>query len=109
MLLEFEAGISGSLAAVRSTPMFTRVHAFGRNTSAEMLGRTDLVLRNSGSEPRHLTFPPVDSVRVNLDAFADAAAGGPPYPIPPAQVFATVAAFEAIVRSVKADGQVTEV
>jgi predicted dehydrogenase len=109
VLLEFEAGISGTLAAMRSTPMFTRVHAFGRNASAEMLGRTDLVLHHSGGEARHLTFPPVDTVRVNLEAFAAAAAGGPPYPIPTPQIFATVAAFEAIVRSVKAGGRVTDV
>jgi hypothetical protein len=38
-------------------------------------------------------------VRVSLEAFA-AAAGGSPYPIPTAQVLATVAAFAGIVRSV---------
>ncbi len=109
VLLEFDSGISGTLAVVRSTPAFTRVHAFGRHASAEVLGRTDLVLRRSGAEPRHLTFAPVDSVRANLEAFAEAAAGGAPYPIPPAQILATVAAFEAIVKSVKSGGLVREV
>ncbi len=109
VLLEFASGVSGTLAAVRSTPMFTRVHAFGRHASAEVLGRTDLVLRKSGAEPQQLRFAPADSVRVNLEAFADAAAGGAPYPIPTPQILAAVAAFEAVVNAVKCDGRVVEV
>ena len=34
-IFEFRSGISGMLAAVRCTPMFWRVHAFGRDGSAE--------------------------------------------------------------------------
>jgi len=109
VLLEFASGISGTLAAVRSTPAFTRLHAFGRHASAEVLGRADLVLRKSGTAPQHLIFAPVDTVRVNLEAFADAVAGAAPYPIPTSQILATVAAFEGIVRAVRSDGQVSEV
>ena len=106
VLLEFERGISGTLAAVRSTPMFTRLHAFARHASAEMLGRTELVLRKSGAEPKRLTFAPVDTVRVNLEAFADAVIGRTPYPITISQILATVSAFEAITKAVKIDQRV---
>ncbi len=106
VLLEFERGISGTLAAVRSTPMFTRLHAFARHASAEMLGRTELVLRKSGAEPKRLTFAPVDTVRVNLEAFADAVTGRTPYPITISQILATVSAFEAITKAVKTDQRV---
>jgi predicted dehydrogenase len=109
VLLEFASGISGTLAAVRSTPMFLRVHAFGRNASAEALGRSELVLRRSGAEPHHLSFPPGDSVRVNLEAFADAVAGGAPYPIHTREMLATVAAFEAIAEAARSDGRIREV
>jgi predicted dehydrogenase len=109
VLLEFASGVSGSLAAVRSTPLYLRVHAFGRNASAEALGRTELVLRRSGAEPRHLSFDPVDSVRANLEAFADAVAGRAPYPIPTNEMLATVAAFEAIATAVRSDGRIREV
>src|SRR5215831_16526068 len=51
LLLEFASGISGTLAAVRSTPTYLRVHAFGRSASVEALGRNELVLRRSGAEP----------------------------------------------------------
>jgi len=109
VLLEFSSGISGTLAAVRSTPMYLRVHAFGRDASAEALGRTDLMLRRSGTEPQRLSFPPVDSARVNLEAFADAVAGRAPYPIPMSEMLDTVAAFEAIAEAVKSDGRIGEV
>ena len=108
-LLEFTNGVSGTLAMVRSTPAYFRLHAFGRDASAEVLGRTDLVLRRSGAEPRHLSFPPVDSVRANLEAFADAVAGVSPYPISASEMLDTVAAFEAIAEAAKSDGRVREV
>ena len=109
VLLEFASGISGTLAAVRSTPTYLRVHALGRNASAEALGRNDLLLRRSGAEPQNLSFPPVDSVRVNLEAFADAVAGRAPYPISTSEMLDTVAAFEAIAETARSDGRVREV
>jgi predicted dehydrogenase len=107
-LLEFRSGISGVLAAVRSTPAFWRLHVFGRDGSAEALGRTELVLRKSGGEPQHLHLPPVDSVRANLDAFADAVAGVAPYPISPEEMVDVVAAFEAIAKAAASDGHVQD-
>jgi len=109
VLLEFASGISGTLAAVRSTPMYLRMHAFGRNASAEALGRTELVVRRSGAEPQHLNFAPVDTVRANLEAFAEAVAGRTPYPIPTSEMLDTVAAFEAIAEAVRSDGRIREV
>jgi predicted dehydrogenase len=108
-LLEFSSGVSGTLAMVRSTPAYFRLHAFARNASAEVLGRTDLVLRHSGAEPQHLSFPPVDSVRANLEAFADAVSGLSPYPISTSEMLDTVAAFEAIAEAAKSDGRIREV
>jgi len=105
VLLEFESGISGMLAAVRSTPMFWRVHVFGRDGSAEALGRTELVIRYSGKDPEHRRFANADSVRANLEAFADAVAGRAPYPITTREMVDVVAAFEAIVKSAGADGR----
>jgi predicted dehydrogenase len=105
VLLEFQSGISGMLATVRSSPMFWRVHVFGRNGSAEALGRTELVIRRSGKDPEQLRFPNVDSVRANLEAFADAVAGRAPYPIATSEMVDVVGAFEAIVESGSADGR----
>ena len=108
-LLEFASGVGGTLAMVRSTPAYFRLHAFGRDASAEALGRTDLVVRRSGADVQVFSFPPVDSVRANLEAFADAVAGGAPYPIPTSEMLDTVAAFEAIADAAKSDGRIQEV
>ena len=62
-----------------------------------MVGRSE-------KEPQHLSLRPVDSVRANLEAFADAVAGRAPYPIPTSEMLATVAAFEAITETSKAGG-----
>jgi len=94
---------------VRSTPMFSRVHLFGRDSSAEALGRTELVIRRSGKEPEHLRFANVDSVRANLEAFADAVAGRVAYPITPREIVDVVGAFEAIAKSAGAGGKMQEV
>ena len=109
VLLEFESGISGMLGVVRSTPAYWRVHVFGRNGSAEALGRTELIVRKSGKEAERRAFAPADSVRANLEAFADAVAGRAPYPISPREIVDVVAAFEAIVKSVGSHGRVQDV
>jgi predicted dehydrogenase len=108
-LLEFASGISGTLAMVRSTPAYFRLHAFGRDASAEALGRTDLVLRRGGAEPQRLSFPPVDSVRTNLEAFADAVSGVSRYPISTSEMLDTVAAFEAIAEAANSASRLREV
>jgi predicted dehydrogenase len=109
VLFEFESGVSGMLGAVRSTPAFWRVHVFGRDGSAEALGRTELILRKGGKDPERRLFQPLDSVRANLDAFADAVAGRAPYPISPREMVDVVAAFEAIVKSAGSQGRVQDV
>lgn len=109
VLLDFASGVGGTLAAVRSTPMFLRIHAFGRHGSAEAISRTELVLRKSGAEPQHLKLPNVDSVRVNLEAFADAVAGVAPYPVPPDQIVAVTLAFIAITEAVETGAGMREV
>ncbi len=109
VLLEFASGVGGTLAAVRSTPIFLRIQAFGRHGSVEAIGRNELILRKSGTEPERRKYPATDSVRVNLEAFADAVAGVAPYPVSPDQILAVNDAFVAIVESAAAGGQAREV
>jgi predicted dehydrogenase len=100
-LLEFESAVSGLLATVRATPFYWRVHVFGTQGNAEVLGETELVLRMGGRAPERQSFAPVDSLRAELEAFADAAAGRAPFPVTPAQMLDTVAAFEAVVDALR--------
>jgi predicted dehydrogenase len=109
VMLEFTSGVGGTLACVRSTPAFLRLHAFGRNASAEAVSRTEVVVRKSGFGTETYTLPNVDSVRTNLHAFADAVAGRAPYPISDAVILNVTTAFVAIAEAIKAGGGMREV
>jgi predicted dehydrogenase len=100
-MFEFRNGASGVLGTVRVTPHYWRVHVFGDKGSAEALGDTDLILRMTGEKPGHQSFAPVDALRLELDAFADAAAGRAPFPVSTAQMIDTIAALEAMNRAME--------
>ena len=106
-LYQFHSGASATLATVRATPMFWRLHAFGSKGSAEAIGENEVVLRLSGQPMERRVLPPVDSLRLVLDAFADAVAGRAPYPITAEQMLATTTAFEASILSIAEDRLVT--
>jgi predicted dehydrogenase len=101
VLLEFASGVGGTLAAVRSTPTFLRIHAFGRNGSAEAVSRNEIVIRKSGAEPERQRLSGEDSVKLNLEAFADAVAGVASYPVPPEIILNVTNAFVAIADAVR--------
>ena len=100
-MYEFANGASGLLATVRATPFYWRIHAFGTRGSAEVLGETELVLHRSGEKPRRIMLEPADSLVGELEAFADAIDGRAPFPVTPAQMLDTVAAFEATVCAIE--------
>jgi predicted dehydrogenase len=99
-LFEFENGMTGTLGAVRATPIYWRVHVFGDAGSAEALGETELVLRLKGRQTETRRYETIDSIRAELEAFADAATGRAPYPITPEEMITTVATFEAVIESI---------
>jgi len=61
-----------------------------------------------GKERMVKSYPPAKAVLANLEAFADAASGGRPYPVPQAEMVANVSALEAIFKSA-ASGKIEEV
>ena len=99
VMFRFASGLSGYFGLVRVSPVYWRVHVFGDEGSVEGLGETDMVVRTRGGKMERHEFAKVDSIRVEIDAFADAAAGRSPYPISPVEIVNTIAAFEAIIRS----------
>jgi predicted dehydrogenase len=102
--IDFANGCTGTLATVRATPFYWRVHVFGTTGSAEVLDDATLVLRKSGSAPLVMKYPPIDTLAAELDAFADAVGNERPFPVPETEVLATLAAFEAALSSM-ATGQ----
>ncbi len=109
VMLEFANGMTGTLAMIRATPRYWRLHVFGTTGNAENHDERHLALRLSGQPHERRELAEVDTLQLELEAFADALSGGAPYPITYDQMIATVAAFEAIVKSVQAGGATVEV
>jgi len=101
LALDFANGVTGTLATVRATPFYWRVHVFGAKGSAEVLDDVTMVVRKSGHPPQQIKYPAIDTLAAELDAFADAILEKRPFPVPEAEVLATLAAFEAALASMR--------
>jgi len=101
VMFRFASNVSGYFGLVRASPIYWRVHVFGDEGSVEALGETEVVVRSRGGKTDRREFPKVDSILVEMDAFADAVHGRAPYPITPAEMVDTIAAFEAIIQSME--------
>jgi predicted dehydrogenase len=101
LAIDFLSGATGMLATVRATPLYWRVHVFGTKGSAEVLDEGTMILRKSGARPKQISYPAIDALRAELDAFADAIDNKRAFPVPEAEVLATLAAFEAALRSMQ--------
>lgn len=99
MLLKFAGGATGYLGTVFVTGDYYRVHAFGSKGWLEMRGDNELIACALEGPPERVNFPAVDKERAVLEAFADAAAAGQPYMVPPEQAVNGIAVLEAIVAS----------
>jgi predicted dehydrogenase len=99
MALDFVNGVTGTLSTVRATPLYFRVHVFGTKGSAEVLDEVTMMLRKTGDTPQRIICPAVDVLRSEIDAFADAIEKRKPFPVPEAEVLATLSAFEAALQS----------
>jgi predicted dehydrogenase len=107
LALDFASGVTGTLATVRATPFYWRVHVFGTAGSVEVLDEVTVVRRRSGAKPENITLAAIDVLASELAAFADAVEGRAPYPVPEQDVLATLAAFEAALHSMQTGQPVT--
>lgn len=113
VMFEFANGMSGSLLSCLATAVSYRLAVFGSKGCAE-LATPELDFRftptpESMPAGRHTQPAPeiienrgAGTLLAELEAFAAAIEGGPPYPIPPEQILHGVAVFEAIVESAAA-------
>jgi predicted dehydrogenase len=116
ILVSFKNGANALLSAVLATPFDGRFAVYGNKGWAEVRDKAHpeapegwtLTVTRRGARPVSTSYPPAKAVLANLEAFADAAAGRAPYPVPQDQMIANVSALEAVFRSVKS-GSVAEV
>lgn len=112
VLLRFTSGMPGLLFCSFATAPSYRFAVYGSTGLAEILRPsqeefrftpvpTNPAQRIAGSEPEVIQKPGFNTIEAELAAFAEAARGGKPYPVPLDEVLFGVQAFEAIVRSAK--------
>ncbi|MGO8916250.1 MAG: Gfo/Idh/MocA family protein [Stellaceae bacterium] len=106
-LVTFRSGANLLLSAILATPFAGRFAVYGNQGWAEIRDKAHpeapegwvLTTCRRGGAPVVADYPAAAAVRANLEAFADAAEGRAPYPVPQAEMIATIAALEAIFRS----------
>ena len=107
ILVNFRSGANALLSAILATPFDGRFAVYGSKGWAEVRDKAHpesprgwtLTTHLRGGEKQTRDYPPAKAVLANLEAFADAAMGGAPYPVPQAEMIANVSALEAIFRS----------
>jgi len=114
-LLRFESGATGYLNAILVTPHYLCLTVFGseawvevRNeTHPDTPGPSTLTLQHRDGRRETSTYEWLDTVRMNLEAFARAIGGGAPYPFTDAQKIGNIGVLEAICRSAASNAPVS--
>lgn len=105
--VRFASGVTGFLNCILLTPLYLRLAVFGseawvevRNaTHPDTAGPSTLTLCRAGGAPETRRFEWTDTVRANLEAFADAISGRAGYPFTAAELIANIALLEALCES----------
>src|SRR5260221_8548365 len=113
--LEFGKG-HALLSAVLATPFDGRFAVYGSKGWVEVRDKAHpeapegwvLTISTRNSARKIVEYKPAKAVLANLEAFAEAATGGRPYPVPQSEMVANVSALEAIFKSA-ASGKIEEV
>lgn len=109
VFVSFRNGSNALLSAILATPFEGRFAVYGTKGWAEVRDKAHpespegwvLTIQEKNKKRRRKEYPPAKAVLANLEAFADAAAGRAPYPVPQAQMIANISALEAVFRSAR--------
>jgi predicted dehydrogenase len=105
-LFEFASGQTAYLGTLTACPRQGYFYLYG--TAANAYARVDdhelMLQRANAAKPEPIALTPVDTLHAELEAFAQACAGGPEFPVPPRDAIHTVAVMEAMVASAAKDG-----
>ena len=116
VLISFRNKTNALISAILATPFEGRFAAYGTKGWVEVRDKAHpespegwtlkTTLRGQRTETKD--YPPAKAVLANLEAFADAAAGRAPYPVPQQQMIANISALEAVFKSAKS-GRIEQV
>lgn len=99
VVLRFREGTTGLLTGIGATADFYRLHIFGSAGWAEARGSRGFTFQPVDGKREEVEMPVVDTLRAELETFADAVTGVGPYPMSLAQAVHGVAVLEAMARS----------
>jgi predicted dehydrogenase len=113
-LIRFESGATGYLNAILVTPHYLCLTVFGSEAWVEVRNETHpdtpgpsvLTLQHRDGRRETRTYQWVNTVRLNLEAFARAIDRGAPYPFTDAEKIGNIAMLEAICRSAASNAPV---
>jgi len=106
MLFEFQDGATGYLGTFIATAEGWRMQVFGSLGWAKVgsiphLHTWSLTTCMVDGQPTVIDYPQISTEKAELEAFADAIAGGTPYACPPEDALHGVAVLETIVKSAR--------
>jgi predicted dehydrogenase len=109
VMVRHKSGANALISAILATPFDGRFALYGSKGWVEVRDKAHpedpqgwtltVCIRNK--QKQVVEYPPAKAVLANLEAFADAAAGIAPYPVPQDQMIANVSALEAVFASAK--------
>ena len=107
ILVSFKSKANALISAILATPFEGRFAVYGSKGWVEVRDKAHpeapegwtLKTTLRGQKTVTRDYPPANAVLANLEAFADAAAGRAPYPVPQDQMIANIAALEAVFKS----------
>ncbi|MEO8143379.1 MAG: Gfo/Idh/MocA family oxidoreductase [Betaproteobacteria bacterium] len=107
--VSFRNGTSALISAILATPFDGRFAVYGSKGWAEVRDKAhpeapegwSLTFKIRDQQRVTRDYPPAQAVLANLEAFADAAAGRAPYPVPQEQMIGNISALEAVFKSAR--------
>ena len=106
VLFELESGVTGTLGTLFAAPQMSYLRIFGTKANLEARANYSELTVLSGDTAKEVEiykFQTDTTLQSELLAFAEACAGGAPYPVRPEQALRNVAFVEAVMKSATND------
>lgn len=109
ILATYKSGGHALISAILATPFVGRFAVYCSQGWVEVRDKSHpeastgwvLTYCKRGEAEQSVTYEPYPAVLANLEAFANAAQGRKPYPVPQEQMLANICALEAVVKSTR--------
>jgi predicted dehydrogenase len=99
-ILEFQSGATGYLGSIFACPFTSFLNVYGTEANAfAAVDGNELRVQRPGESAESREIAPVDTLKAELEEFAWACGGGPPFRVRPSEAIHNVAVMEAIATS----------